>query len=288
MDQEVEIQEEEILEEVVEEEVVEPEESVEQEEDPEVVERAKKYGHLSKEEWIAQGRDPKDWKSPGEFDKTGKVIEQLYSLRNKVERRDREIQALIDYQQRTAQREYERAKKDLESRLAASKDDMDIEGVAHYTKELIQLENVENQTKVDRWQQERQLAQQAFIERNQHWYNDRNSDLVNRAIEIDNELRQIYPNATLDELAQKIEKRMQYEYPERVLGDVRAKPPVSTKGSAVNKTAVNKSSVSRTFQSLPQELKDTYNATKRIVESRGDREYSVSDFIEQLKKDGEL
>jgi hypothetical protein len=283
----VDLQEEEVLE-VVEEQEEEPQVEQQEEDEPEVVERAKKYGHLSKEEWIAQGRDPKDWKSPGEFDKTGKVIEQLYSLRKKVDQRDREIQALIDYQQRTSQREYERAKKDLESRLAASKDDMDMEGVAHYTKELIQLENTEQQSKVDRWQQDRQIAQQAFIERNQHWFNDRNSDLMNRAIEIDNELKSIYPNATFDELAQKIEKRMQYEFPERVMGDVRAKPPVSVKGSAVNKTAVNKSSVSRTFQSLPQELKDTYNATKRIVESRGDREYTVSDFIEQLKKDGEL
>ena len=45
---------------------------VEEEED-EVVANAKKYGHLSKEDWEAQGKDPDDWKSPGEFDKRNKM-----------------------------------------------------------------------------------------------------------------------------------------------------------------------------------------------------------------------
>lgn len=265
------------------------EETTDEPEDSEVVERAKKYGHLSKEEWIAQGRNPKDWKSPEEFDKTGKVIEQLYSLKKKVDQRDREIQSLVEYQQRTAQREYERAKQELEARLAHSKDDMDMEGVAHYTKELVRLQDNEQTSKLQQAQQAQYAAQTAFIERNQHWFNDRNPDLKNRAIEIDNELKSLYPNATYEELAQKIEARMQYEHPERVLGAAKGRPPVvPTNRSSVNKTSVGTSSVKRTFQALPQDLKDAYSATKRIVESRGDKEYTVNDFINQLRKDGEI
>lgn len=267
---------------------VEETEAEQEQENSEVVERAKKYGHLSKEEWIAQGRDPKDWKSPEEFDKTGKVIEQLYSLKKKVDQRDREIQALIDYQQRTSQREYERAKKDLESRLAASKDDMDMEGVAHYTKELTRLEDMESNSREQQRYTAQQQAQEAFIERNQHWFNDRNPDLKNRAIEIDNEIKRLYPNATYDELAQMIEKRMEYEFPERILTQTRqARPAVSPSLSSVNKTAVNKNSTKKTFQSLPQELKDTYNAHRRIRASMG-QELTEAEFIERLKADGEL
>ena len=257
-------------------------------EEDEVVERAKKYGHLSKEEWIAAGKDPDKYKSPEEFDKTGKVIEQLYTLKKKVDQRDREIQALVDYQKRTSQREYERAKQELETRLAASKDDMDVEGVAHYTKELTRLQDNEQNSQAQQMQHAQQMAQQSFMERNQHWFNDRNPDLKQRAIEIDNELKSVYPNATYEELAQKIETRMQYEHPERVSGQTRARPIVSSSQSSVNKTAVNTSSVKQAFQRLPQDLKDTYTATKRIIESRGDKEYTVGDFITQLKKDGEL
>lgn len=254
-------------------------ESETESEDSEVVERAKKYGHLSKEEWVAAGNDPAKYKSAEEFDKTGKVIEQLYSLKKKVDQRDREIQTLVDYQQRTAQREYDRAKQELEARLAHSKDDMDMEGVSHYTKELVRLQDNEQSTKV---QQAQHAAQTAFIERNQHWFNDRNPDLKNRAIEIDNELKSVYPNASYEELAQKIETRMQYEHPERVMGQRPSIRPSISGGnnSSVNKTAVVKKHV---FRNLSQEHKDTYNVYKRI-----NPKITEADFIQKLKKDGEL
>jgi hypothetical protein len=270
-----------------------PVEETEEETDPEVVERAKKYGHLSKEDWEAQGRDPKDWKSPEEFDKTGKAIEQLYSLKKKVDQRDREIQALIDYQERTKQREYERAKKDLEARLAASKDDMDVEGVSHYTKELTRLEDQENHSRVQQTQESQTRAKEDFIERNQHWFNDRNPDLQQRAIEIDNEIRDLLNKGQLkvnsyDDIAVMIENRLKYEHPDRVLGPTQnARPSVAPSRSSVNKTAVNTSSAKKTFQSLSQDLKDTYNSYKRVRASMG-QDLTEAEFIEKLKRDGEI
>lgn len=267
------------VEEGVEEEQEEPEG---EQPDDEVVERAKKYGHLSKEEWVAQGKDPKLWKSPEDFDKTGKVIEQLYSLKKKVDQRDREIQLMMEYQERTKQREYERAKQELESRLAHSKDDMDMEGVSHYTKELVRLQDNEQTTKSNQMQQAQSNAQTAFLERNQHWFNDRNPDLKNRAIEIDNELKSVYPNATYEELAQKIETRMQYEHPERVLGTRTNAAPSGrvSATSSVNKSAVIKKS---SLRSLSQEHRDTYNVYKRI-----NPKTTEADFIQRLKDDGEI
>lgn len=262
-----------------EEEIVDNEEQ-EESSDPELVERAKKFGHLSKEEWIAQGRDPKLWKSPEDFDKTGKVIEQLYTLKKKVDQRDREIQALVEYQQRTAQREYEKAKQDLEVRLASSKDDMDMEAVSHYTKELVRLQDQEQLSHVQHSQHLQQQAQQDFIERNEHWFNDRNPDLKQRAIEIDNEVKSDFPNATFEELAQKIERRMQYEYPERVLGTGGRRPAPSASQSSVNKTAAVKKNV---FKNLSQEHRDTYNVYKRI-----NPKTTEADFIQKLKDDGEI
>lgn len=250
-------------------------------EDPEVVERAKKYGHLSKEEWIAQGRDPAKYKTPEEFDKTGKVIEQLYSLKKKVDQRDREIQALVDYQQRTSQREYERAKQELEQRLALSKDDMDMEGVARYSQELTRLQDREESSHIQQRQQMQQAAQAAFLERNAHWFNDRNPDLKQRAIEIDNEIKSLYPNATFEELAKKIETRMQYDYPERVLGQAKSRGPIASTGqSSVNKTAVTKTHVLR---NLSQEHRDTFNVYKRI-----NPKITEAEFIQRLKVEGEI
>lgn len=254
--------------------------------DPEIVERAKKYGHLSKEEWIAQGRNPKEWKSPEEFDKTGKVIEQLYTLKKKVEQRDRELQAVIDYQKRTEERAYAQAKQDLEQRLAASKDDMDVDGVAHYTRELTRLQDSEQQSQVQYRQRAQQEAQQAFIERNQHWFNDRNPDLKQRALEIDAAIQKDINEGYLkpssyEEISSMIEKRLQYEHPERVLGPTRSvRPNVSPGTSSVNKTAATKH---HSLRNLSQEHRDTYNVYKRI-----NPKITEADFIQKLKNDGEL
>ncbi len=287
---------EEAVEEVVEreesDEVAETSEEVEQEhesgeakvERDEIVERAKKYGHLSKEEWVAQGRDPNQWKSPEEFDKTGKILEQLYAMKKKVDQRDREIQALVDYQQRTSQREYERAKEDLQNRLAASKDDMDVEGVAHYTKELTRLEQMEQVNQANKGQEQQQVALENFKDRNQHWFNERNPDLVNRAVAIDAELKQKYPNASYDDLAEMIELKMLKEYPDRILGTKSQRPPsLSPSHSSINKAAANKTNVGKTFKGLSQEHRDTFNVYKRINPN-----ITEADFINRLKQDGEL
>jgi len=263
----------------IEPEIEQDEPEIEIAEDSEIVERAKKYGHLSKEEWIAQGNDPKKYKTAEEFDKTGKVIEQLYSLKKKVDERDRQIESLVKYQERTAQREYEKAKQELEARLAHSKDDMDMDGVSHYTKELVKLQNNEQSAKVNQEAQLQQAAQAAFIERNQHWFNDRNPDLKNRAIEIDNEIKQRYPTASFDDLADMIEAKMLREFPERVLGQARNIRP-SASHSAVNKTATVKRSL---VKNLSQEHRDTYNVYKRI-----NPKITEADFIQKLKDDGEI
>ena len=292
-----EVQEDELEEEVLEE--VEPEEEASEEdvepeedessEDDEIVQRAKKYGHLSKEEWIAQGKNPDLWKSPEEFDKTGKILEQIYSLRKKVDQRDREIEAMVEFQRRTSKREYDRAKQELQSKLKESEEDMDVKGVAHYTKELTRLEDMEQHETQQQQLSYQQQAQQAFIERNQHWYNDRNPDLQQQAMLINNELAQKNPNMDPNDIAEIIEYRIQREHPERVLGESRkSKPVVSPNRSSVNKTAVKKTSLDRTFNGLSQELKDTYSATKRIAEKIDGKPYTKADFIKELKDYGEI
>lgn len=248
--------------------------------DDEVVERAKKYGHLSKEEWVAAGRDPDKYKTPEEFDKTGKVIEQLYSLKKKVDQRDKEIEAMYAYQQRTEQRAFERAKQEVEQQLARSKDDMDMEGVSHYTKELVKLQDNEQLSHVQHAAQRQQAARDEFIERNQHWFNDRNPDLKNRAVEIDNEMKQKYPSASYEDLADMIEGKMLKEFPERILGQSRNVRPNTSSQSSVNKTAAVKKS---TLKSLSQEHRDTYNVYKRI-----NPKITEADFIQKLKNDGEI
>lgn len=241
--------------------------------------KAKKYGHLSKEEWIAAGKDPALWKSPAEFNKTGEIIEQLITLKKKVDQRDREMENIIKFHEKELKRQYEVAKRDLEARLTASKEDMDIEAVSHYTRELTRLQDQEQQSQFQESQQLQQNARQAFIERNAHWFNDRNPDLQQRAVEIDNELKRKNPNVSYEDLADLIEAKMLKEFPERVMGQSHQNRP-HTSQSAVNKTAIVKKT---SLKSLSQEHKDTFNVYKRI-----NPKITEAEFIQRLKDDGEL
>ncbi len=81
-------------------------------------------------------------------------------------------------------------------------------------------------------------------------------------------------------MAQKIETRMQYDYPERVLGQAKSRGPLAASNSSVNKTAVSKTHV---FRSLSQEHKDTFNVYKRI-----NPKITEAEFIQRLKVEGEL
>lgn len=277
--------EEELVEELVEEFEQEEELVEEVEQDEEVVSRAKKYGHMSKEDWVAQGRDPNQWKSPEEFDNVGKKIsEQLSYLRQKVDQRDKEIAALVDYQQRTAQREYAKAKQEVEQQLQLSRDDMDVAGVEHYSKELANMQVQETKSQEQHWQQQRQETLNKFQERNKHWYNEQNPDLMQHAYMIDQDIKNRYPNLSLEDSAQMIESRMYREFPDRVGGVQKPRPNISQ--SSVNKTTKAVGG-GKSFQSLSSELKATYEATKRIIESKG-REYTQADFIARLKQDGEI
>src|ERR1044071_1145479 len=63
----------------------------------EIKEKAKQYGHLSYDEWVKRGNDPKKYKSEQEYVRTGEILEQLFELKKKLGQRDREIEALLEY-----------------------------------------------------------------------------------------------------------------------------------------------------------------------------------------------
>jgi hypothetical protein len=255
--------------------------------------RAKKFGHLSKEEWESQGKDPKDWKTPEEFDRTGKLIDEVYALRKKIERREDEISNLVVFNQRVAERERAKALQELQARLVTAKQYADVEGVEAATKDLQDYQN--QQAYEQRQQQEysRQKVLTEFQERNAHWYNASRPDLQARAVEIDNQLRQLYPHLTFAERALKIEERVNYEHPELTKdapppSRIEARP-LSSAGSAINKAvSTARPSVQNTFNKLNAELKEMYYTTKRVTERVPGVKYTIDDYVTYLKDNGEI
>ena len=282
-------QNEELLDQIHSEEIaVEPPQAVE--ENP-TVQKAKQYGHVSREDWIAQGKDPDDWKSPKEFVRTGEILDQLYSLRKEISQRDNEIQSLVDYNRRVSEREYERAKQELHAQLQNAKNYDDVESVEHLTRQIGNLEYQEQQERLQSLNNLRQNVMSQFMARNGHWYNNQHPELVQKAQMIGNELKQYYPNLPIEEAARRIEERMKLEHPEIAVSNPAVpKPVLSSSNSALNQSAsvAKGGSAEAIFNRLPKDLKDVYHSSKRTLEKIPGVTYTINEYIDKLKSDGEI
>jgi hypothetical protein len=260
---------------------------------PEIVQKAKSTGHLSPEEYKAKNGTLEGYKTEKEFVDFGeKVYPVLEKMNQKLEQRDREIAAMLKYQETTERRMYDKAKTELAQQLQQAKEYGDTAKVEMIAREQAKLDFSEAQTQQDNIERHRNSVAEQFKSRNQHWFNDAHPDLVAETLQIDEQIRQscIAMNRpmTPEQIAQALETQMRINHPD-IIGVV-SKPVqmMSASRSAVNKTvATALPDHEKSFRSLSAEHKDIFEATRRILKKQG-REYTTAKFIERLKRDGEI
>lgn len=270
------------MEEVVEEEQVE-------EHKPEVVKKAKNYGHLSKEEWAKQGRDPNKWKSEEDFvefgDSYSKLKPHIETLKKEIAKRDMALDTISGYVEEIKQKEYMRGQQEMEARLRQAKADGDMDTVEQIAKQRAQQEYQDQQKQIQSLVSQQQDALQTFMERNKHWYNEQHPDLVQKTIQVEEEIRSYYPGLSWHDLAQRVENRMKADYPDVVgTGNVQ-RPVITPSRSSVNQSAMQSTpdSESSLARKLSSEEREEFNQIKRWVEGSGAK-YTVKEYIEKSKQ----
>lgn len=277
--------------------VSEQPEEVAAEQQPEVVEKAKKTGYLTKEEYQAKYGTLEGFKTPDQFVKYGEawneVKDVIKNMQKQLGDRDKQIEALVKYQERTEERALQKVKVNLDAQLREAKQVGDVESIEKLIREKQKLEFQEAQQQQQRIEVERQNAAKAFEERNKHWYNI-NPIVTERAKLIDQEIRayaQTYNiPLTYDQLAHQVEARLRLEFPDVVGISPHIAPSISPSRSASNKSSpasMGAEPEDRVFNNLDEEYKSIYVATKRMLEKQG-KSYSKKEFINRLKKDGEI
>jgi hypothetical protein len=267
-------------------------EGIQEEEVVEVKQKAKSTGHLSPEEYKAKHGSLKGYKTEDEFVRTGDMIEQIYSLKKKLDQRDNEVEAILNYQRSTIQEHKRKARQEIEAKLREAREYGNVEAVEALVQQRTQLDYVEQQESMKQQLSTQQKAVEGFIERNKHWFNDEHPELKRKAAEIDDALTKhfnnIGRNVPLDDLAKMVEDEMSRLYPDVVRKGTSARPAISAAKSTVNKAASNfDESEDRMYAKLTQDQKWMYQAQKRI-QTKGGYSYSMKDFVRQLKEDGEL
>lgn len=278
------------------------EESIEQEDSHEdqietltpEVEKARKNGYLSREEYIAKKGTDEGYKSPEEFNRFGEIYpeirESLKGLSKKLEQRDKELEASLKYIENVREREKRAARLELERQLREADSIGDTEAVRRLTREEAKLDYQDAQEAAQQVGNDIQSAVQKFQDRNP-WYTV-DQEMTARAMQIDQEIRQgkyehIFPKPTnYEQLGNQIEIVMKQEFGDRMsMKSRQSSPTISTAKSAVQKTVVE--TTNHSFRNLSDEHKMIFRATKRMLEKSG-IDYTEQEFIKKLQKDGEI
>jgi hypothetical protein len=271
--------------------------SLKGEEPQEEVLKAKKNGHLSKEEYIEKYGTDKGYKTPEEFNKFGEnyheIKDAVKGINKKLEERNQELAAALKYIDRVREREQKAAREELLRQLKEAQDIGDVEAVRHLTREEAKLDYQEAQEAARVAAEQVSSVVRSFEERNP-WYN-KDPEMTNRAVQIDAEIRNgkyahIMPMPqNYEQLGQQIELIIKQEFGDRVRAQnaPAQQPVINNVRSAMNKSGVGESESTRTFKELNSDLKAIYRATKRMLEANG-MTYTEAEYIKKLQKDGEI
>lgn len=265
------------------------------------VQKAKKNGHLSKEQYIEKYGSAEGFKDEDQFNKYGDawsdVKEVITGLQKKLDEEAKKTEALVSYNQRIEDRAYQRAKTEIELKLQEAKNMGDVANVEYLTKEQSKMEFNESQQAYARNEAARSSVERQFLERNKHWVGV-NKEMTAKAIAMDAEERanaqRLNLPLTYEKLAEIVEARMRMEYPQEFIKS-KPTPGFSASASNANKgtTGGIGDSSERLFNTLSEDHKLIFAATKRSYEKSSkalgqNKVYSKQDFIKQLKKDGEI
>lgn len=263
------------------------------------VEKAKSNGYLTKEQYVAKHGSDKGFKSPHDFNKFGELYPEiqssLKSVNKKLEERDRQIAALVKYNEDVKNRERQAARRELEATLKEAKRLGDGDTVQQVVQRQNELNYQEAQEAAENAANTITRTQSDFVERNKDWYGV-DEEMTNRAKQVDAEIlagnfAHIFPKPTTHEqLAKQIEVIVKGEFEKKRSQSSLTRssgPNLNSSISNVNKSASPNNAAMNTFRSLSQDLKDVYVATVRTLKVSGYK-YTEEEYINKLKNDGVL
>ncbi len=260
--------------------------------DPEVVQKAKKNGHLNREDYIKKYGSDKGYKSPQEFNKFGDIYPEikdaLKTMNQKLAAREKDLEVTTNYIKSVREREREQARRDVLAALKEAEQMGDVQAVRHLTKEEAKLDYMDAQEVAKKATDDIHHAVSSFEQRNADWYN-KDMEMTARATQIDQEIRQgryahIMPVPTnYEQLANQIEVIVKNEFANRVQSkqNIRQAPALNQAKSAISKPTGN---VEVKFKGLSNDHKLLFATLNRMQGCA----YTKEEFINKLKKDGEI
>lgn len=251
----------------------------------EVEEEAKATGHLTAEEYKEKHGTLEGYKTSKEFVLTGELI----GLKKTIQKRDKDIEAILQYQQHVFEEHKKQVRAMLEAKLQEARETGDVVAVEKLTVQKIQ-QDVKDQTEQNNIVTQAQTAAlNEFVDRNKTWFNPQNPELQERVKQLDDFYARANPTITYPELASAIEKQMKYEMSQNpkyshLIVNTPSRPELASRTGTASTTH---ESTDKIYSALTSNEKAMYEIQKRIAGKLG-ASFTIKDFKEQMKRDEEI
>lgn len=244
----------------------------------EEVKTAKKYGHLSKEEYKAKYGSLEGYKTPTEFNQFGEWYKEVKELRKQMDES-------LKYQRDQVAAATREARKAIEEQLKQAKEFGDIDSVEKLTEQRYEFDARQQQEQLRSVKAEQDAADAEFLENNRHWFNESRQDLVAEAKEYDQLISEVYPTISYREKLKRIEKKMRVDHPELFPNKI-VRPQMSASQSGVNKSAAESTESYQEDKALsrldPMDRAE-FTALNDMLKRRGYPTYTLKEYVSKLK-----
>lgn len=202
---------------------------------------ASSFGWQPKEEWVAAGKDPEDWRSAKEFNERGELYQSLHSTKRDLKQTQATLTALQRHHQFVFEKAHQQAVDELKRDKRLAMRDQDLEAVEAID-DAIESKQKEFQAAQMALVQEQRAAAvaaqphpefQAWVGRNQ-WYQS-NTEMKDDADAFGVVFMQKNPTASPAQVLQYVEGRVRKQYADQF--KVRKAAPAAVSGVNRSNTA---------------------------------------------------
>lgn len=244
-------------------------------------ERARKMGWVDRDEFKG---DPDKWRPAEEFlergetvlpilqERLGKLEKDLQSKTDKLERVSSNLAKFADFHKGTYKRAYDKAKKDIEARLAAARADGDFEAYDRAVQERLDIEK-EEQALAAEDDSQQVVPEFLDFQKANPWYgND-----VAMTIFVDHIAPQIAQTVSNDnEFFGKLEQAARQEFPHKFSGQATAVEGGQTAATGEGNTG------KKGWRDLPTEAKQAYLDNFATIPNFSKEDYAKDYFAQEV------
>lgn len=239
-------------------------------------------GYMSKEEWIAAGKNPDAWKTPDKFESDGSFFRKIEAQNKKIDELMGVVKNLDEHNKKVSVASYNKGVEDALARREEAVEIGDVDAFKRADNDLRTLEKhkpVEEQTSNNNVVTQDMLD---FVEENKSWFNNStplNARMVKEADGLFVLESQDNPHKSQKEVLEVVKSKLALLHPDVFENPNKEKPITITKSSSVKVSKGESALVGRLTEDQKQFFKQAASAGCKM---------KIEEYAKQLDMTGDL